>query len=322
MPKVSIITLAYNTEKYIERCLDSLLCQTMRDIEIVVVDDCSTDGTPGILADYSSRDERIKVVRHSENCGALWGRKTGIEASTGDHILFVDGDDSVEPVICQRLYDLAKENDADLVISGLLIHNTDNTVRKQVYHLRYGSDSNALLKSFVMQEIQVVLSGKLFKKELLKGQPFSYYRKHNGFDDFLINFQMCHNVRKAVCVEDTLYHYFKNPSSGTVRRFNEGYLDTIMRSCRHMLEITDKAEPEIAARARLNVVRVAMDKIRNRYDRKLIKRLLKNNGLSELFTFSSLRDLMGIRKACWYSLAMNTSFGAWLVAKFLGPYKA
>ena len=102
-PKISILIPAYNVEKYIARCLDTIVGQTFGDIEIVIVDDASTDGTLGIIEDYASRDSRIKVIRHPENMGLVWVRNTGIDASTGDYIMFADSDDTMDLTICEKI---------------------------------------------------------------------------------------------------------------------------------------------------------------------------------------------------------------------------
>ena len=90
--KVSIVTTAYNVEEYIKKCLDSVLGQTYKNIEVIVVNDCSIDNTSDILKSFN--DERLKVINHKRNMGAGQARKTGIEASTGDYVITIDGDDA------------------------------------------------------------------------------------------------------------------------------------------------------------------------------------------------------------------------------------
>ena len=111
--KISIVTTAYNIEAYVEKCLESLLAQTHKDIEIIVVNDCSTDKTLDIVAKFT--DERIKVVNHSQNMGAGWARRTGIAAATGDYVITVDGDDWLAPDFIEALAKNAEETDADIV---------------------------------------------------------------------------------------------------------------------------------------------------------------------------------------------------------------
>ena len=115
--KISIIIPAYNVAGYIEACLDSVLAQTFRDYEVIVVDDGSVDDTPAICDRYAARDARITVI-HKDNEGVSAARNTGIERASGEYFLFFDGDDFVEPYACEELYGLIKEKDVDTLIYG------------------------------------------------------------------------------------------------------------------------------------------------------------------------------------------------------------
>ena len=121
MPKVSVIVPVYNTEKYLEKCLDSLTGQTLKDIEIICVNDCSPDNSLTILQKYAAIDNRIKIIDFKENQGAAIARNTGIDAATGDYIGFVDSDDYVDLDFYEKLYTKAIETDADIVKGKIII---------------------------------------------------------------------------------------------------------------------------------------------------------------------------------------------------------
>ena len=115
MPKVSVIIPVYNTEKYLRKCLNSVCNQTLSDIEIICIDDCSTDNSLNILKEYSSKDERIKLIEFKENKGAAVARNTGIDEAKGEYIGFIDSDDYPETeLFYEHLYNNAKEKDADI----------------------------------------------------------------------------------------------------------------------------------------------------------------------------------------------------------------
>jgi glycosyltransferase involved in cell wall biosynthesis len=118
-PKVSIIIPAYNLEGYIDKCLKSVCAQTMdsKDIEIITVDDGSSDNTPAILDGWAQKDGRINVI-HKKNGGVSAARNDAIKVAKGEFIFFFDGDDFMEPETCEELYNRAKENDADSVVYG------------------------------------------------------------------------------------------------------------------------------------------------------------------------------------------------------------
>ena len=114
---VSVIIPAYNIEDYIGRCLDSIISQTYKNLEIIVVDDGSRDYTGEILDNYAKKDRRIKVI-HKENGGVSSARNKGIEAAEGDYIGFIDGDDLIEPEMYKTLVDLLEEENADIAHCG------------------------------------------------------------------------------------------------------------------------------------------------------------------------------------------------------------
>lgn len=113
MPKVSVIIPVYNTEKYLRKCLDSVCNQTLSDIEIICVNDCSPDNSLEILNEYAQKDNRIKVINFEENKGVSIARNTGIDSATGEFIGFVDADDFVDLDFYEKLYNKATETGAD-----------------------------------------------------------------------------------------------------------------------------------------------------------------------------------------------------------------
>lgn len=117
-PKVSIIVPVYNVEQYLDRCVQSLLNQTLKDIEIILVDDGSPDNCPALCDEYARMHENIKVV-HKENAGLGMACNSGIDVATGEYIAFVDSDDWVDSEMYAVMYSTAKQYDADMVFSGL-----------------------------------------------------------------------------------------------------------------------------------------------------------------------------------------------------------
>lgn len=121
-PAISIVVPAYNKEPYIKQCMDSLVNQTLKDIEIIVVDDASTDNTLQILRDYELRDSRVKIIAKDHNCGRHVARKTGVQSTSGDYVLFVDADDEIELKACEVLYSYVSSHPADILHFGVSIH--------------------------------------------------------------------------------------------------------------------------------------------------------------------------------------------------------
>ena len=122
MVKVSIIVPVYNVEKYISRCLNSLINQTLDDIEIICVNDCSTDNSFETVKEYAVKDSRFVLIEHEINQGLGSARNSGIGIASGKYIIFIDSDDYIDTDYCEKLYNTAKKYDADIVVTNLLKH--------------------------------------------------------------------------------------------------------------------------------------------------------------------------------------------------------
>lgn len=125
-PKVSVIIPVYNTQQYLKRCLDSVLSQKLEDIEVICVNDGSTDASGMVLNEYAQRDSRIKVI-HKPNGGLVSARKAGVEAACGEYIGYVDSDDYIEPDMYENLYKTANTNNVDLVTCGYMLEGNYTT---------------------------------------------------------------------------------------------------------------------------------------------------------------------------------------------------
>ncbi len=121
-PAISIVVPAYNKDPYIKQCMDSLVNQTLKNIEIIVVDDASTDNTLQILRDYEKKDSRVKIIAKTLNGGLHMARKTAVQATSGDYVLFVDADDEIELKACEVLYLYVSSHPADILHFGVSIH--------------------------------------------------------------------------------------------------------------------------------------------------------------------------------------------------------
>lgn len=134
MPKISIIIPVYNTEEYLEQCLDSVLNQTLSDIEVICVDDFSKDRSYEILQSYQNRDARVKVFHFEEAKSALQARKTGVMAAEGEYIMFLDADDYLEPIACEKLYKKTKEENVDILHFSSSVVNCANVNPNRIEH--------------------------------------------------------------------------------------------------------------------------------------------------------------------------------------------
>ena len=127
MVKVSIIVPVYNVEKYIDRCLDSIFSQTLKDIEIILRDDESPDKCPQKCDEYAKKDPRVKVI-HKKNGGLGFARNSGLEVATGEFVAFLDSDDFIHSAMYETLYNVAKKNDLDTCFCGFYYYYSENKI--------------------------------------------------------------------------------------------------------------------------------------------------------------------------------------------------
>lgn len=128
--KISIVMTAFNIEDCIQKAIESVLNSTYKDIELILVEDCSTDNTLSVINEYVAKDSRVKLVKHDVNLGAGQSRRDGIEASTGEYIITIDGDDEITSTFIADLVDKAKDTDADIVSGGITIKDSDEDYTK------------------------------------------------------------------------------------------------------------------------------------------------------------------------------------------------
>lgn len=134
--KISVLIPAYNVEAYVDQCLESVTNQTLREIEIIVLDDGSTDSTLAHIEAAAEKDPRIRILRHPENLGLFQARKDAVLASRGNYIMFVDADDWLEPNACELVYAQAMESGADIVHYGAVVENCGNLPQRKMERMR------------------------------------------------------------------------------------------------------------------------------------------------------------------------------------------
>ena len=206
MPKVSIIIPVYNMEKYISKCLDSVINQTLKDIEIIIIDDCSTDNSVGIINEYLHKDKRIKFIQLNENSGVSIARNRGIEIAQGEYLGFVDSDDEVDLNFYEELYKKAKKSGADITKAGCKIFELDgsvsiSTLNSQIKESKYNFIWQwwcAIYKNLFLKENDIRFKDKIIKSQdavflteaifacnyisLIDNVYYKYYRREGSLD--------------------------------------------------------------------------------------------------------------------------------------------
>lgn len=224
MKKISIVIPAYGTEKYIDRCLNSVLKQTYSNLEIIVVNDCSSDKMSEILANYESIDSRVKVITHEKNRGLFQARLTGSEYATGDYICFLDSDDYVTDDYYRLLVDDIEKEDSDISISNIVIEET--TKERYIYKLfesgrKTLSGSDILDEYFKQKGLNYswhVVWNKLYKMDLWN-KCKDYYSKIDQHlimtEDFAYSTVLMSKAKKISYVNNAYHYYCSNSDAST-----------------------------------------------------------------------------------------------------------
>lgn len=226
VPLISLIIPVYNIEPYVRRCLDSAIAQTYRNIEIIVVDDGSTDGSPALCDLYATKDSRLKVI-HRRNGGLSAARNSGLDICRGEYISFVDGDDCVRADYAQRLYAASAAQDALMSAGGYDSFETDAAPADSALFPSQSSCVPGLAAETANArgDIRFVTAwGKLFHRSLWKTMRFPEGKLH---EDEFTTYRAIYASGKVAFVDIPLYHYFQRAGSIMGARFNVRRLDVL-----------------------------------------------------------------------------------------------
>lgn len=222
---ISIIIPVYNVEEYLNQCLDSIINQSYNNLEIIIIDDGSTDNSSKICDEFAIKDNRIKVI-HKSNGGLSDARNIGIENSNGKYIFFVDSDDFIDNIMIEKLYKLIKANDADISMCNFTYYYNDD-LKHELIESPVKNDilnrQEAIDKLFEEKNwFYVVAWNKLYKKEIWDDIKFPKGYIHE--DEAVIHkvFMKCN---KIVTTSESLYFYRQVKGSIMNSGFNEKRLD-------------------------------------------------------------------------------------------------
>ena len=207
-PLVSIIVPVYGVEKYIIRCIESILSQTYKNFELIIVDDGSLDLSGQLCEEYLTKDERIVVI-HNNNRGQGFARNIGLEIATGDYITFVDSDDYIHKDYIYIMLLLSEYTKADIVQSKINITdktdlNTNYDINKLSYYMISGKSAPNTY------DYKVAPCAKLYKKFLLKNIRFGRWKVN---EDDAIYYRIAYGADKVCILDVYLYNYYQTPNS-------------------------------------------------------------------------------------------------------------
>ena len=232
--KVSVIVPIYNVEKYLRKSLESIISQTLEDIEIICVNDGSKDNSRDILEEYAQKDPRIVII-DKENGGLSSARNAGMEVARGEYIGFVDSDDWIEDTMYEKLYYNAKLNESEMVICS--VHKYDDK-RKQIvdndkyYTLEYfepkffdGTFNHLDTKDFLLQ-VCVMAWNKIYKREVIEAKR-AKFPEGLIFEDGPFFFSIYFDMQRVSLVNEFLYYYRINRPHSIIDKGGKNFIDLL-----------------------------------------------------------------------------------------------
>lgn len=209
---ISVIIPVYNVAAYLPQCMESLLCQSYRALEILLIDDGSTDSSGALCDAYAAKDRRIRVI-HKENGGAASAKNTGLRYATGEYLSFVDSDDYLEPDAYAFLVEQLEEHDADVIQSGYRDvfpdHSEDRVTSAEVCQY----EPAEYLRRFTWDWTCALLWDKLYRRAVFEG---IFFEEGHVIDDEFFTYQGIMNARQVVFVPGIVYNY-RQRRSGVMR---------------------------------------------------------------------------------------------------------
>lgn len=235
MVKVSVVLPTYNVGKYIEKCIESLLSQSLKDIEFIFIDDKGTDNSVQIIEKYTKQDSRIKILHNEKNRGVSYSRNRGIETAKGEFIHFLDPDDWLDEDFYEKLYRRAIEENADICCGNYCINRNGKEKKEDI--------SNKIKEAIEKEKfIGIVYTWgfglSLYRTEFLKTNKIVFPQLTNGEDIvFLIQALCC--AKKFTYDNTTRYHYILHENSASTK-YSRAMLEHIVLHYRMLIDILQK----------------------------------------------------------------------------------
>ena len=248
MDKVSFIIPVYNVEKYLKKCIKSVLDQSYQNIEVLLIDDGSTDGSLKICDDYAKKDSRIKVF-HKENEGLSATRNLGVKLSTGKYITFIDSDDTISEDFCETLLNAIKTQKCDVAsvslvmtrVNGYKIETSNDTeVVSHDNELRVYTKKDILKEVLLRKSFKNYICTKLYRRELF---DHCLFKEKICYEDVLFTYEMTKHINKIAYVDKVCYNYLKRRNSITAT-CSEKNLNDFLDVALYRYEDVKKNHPE------------------------------------------------------------------------------
>lgn len=214
MPQISIIVPVYNSEKYLGRCIDSLLAQSFKDFELILINDCSQDRSAEICEAYAEKDTRIKVINKLKNEGVSAARNSGIDIAEGKYLMFCDSDDYVSPKWCQLLYDAILSNGKAWIVSNIWCVSSKGKTLQTTQKKESLTDYFMVYKS----GISAYIWNKIYDLDIIRRAAIRFDKGCYMGEDVIFNIEYYKHCDSIIFLEEPLYYYCEN-INGAMKRY-------------------------------------------------------------------------------------------------------
>lgn len=244
IPLVSIIVPIYNVEKYLPKCIESIINQTLTNIEIILVNDGSTDSSGKIADEYAKKDERIIVI-HKENRGQGSARNVGIDIAKGEYIGFVDSDDWIDEEMYEKLYTNAKEYNSDVCVCNRNVYDEYSNIITSINVQQELIDNvNGNLLDYVVNKLlfkhTVVVYNKIYKTNIIKNESIRFKEvREVGSEDALFNCQLLFHIKRISAINTTNHNQLAREGS-TAREYKVGAMERTASFIEVLYKYTEK----------------------------------------------------------------------------------
>lgn len=304
-PKISVIVSVYNTEKYIEKCLDSLLNQTYSNIEIVVINDCSTDGSLKILKKYAKKYDNMILIENKENKGLSYSRNVGLEKATGKYIGYIDSDDYVDSTYYEQMMKAIKKEKSEIAIADMKIVYEDGSFPDYVSK---GCNGEVNTLNIIKNGLAASACNKLFKREIIEKYKFSEGKLN---EDLAVILPSIVAAKKISYVENNNYYYVQHTGSIQNSRFSDRRFDIFygveltlkrIKGCKNYAKISQAIIYEQLIVLLIYVIPKEKNLIRRHHILKKYNQLSKKYNIRKNQYFWKFLEEQGRKHAIYYKI--------------------
>lgn len=320
-PKVSVVVPIYNAERYLNRCLESIVNQTYQNLEIILVDDGSPDNCPAMCDEWAKKDSRIQVI-HKENEGPGMARNIGMDLATGEYIFFIDSDDYIDKELMEKCVLNAETNNSDAVLYGRIDAFEDgefckHTVSQEQLVFQGEEILNILLPSMFTYELGfgVSLWSKMFRLKTLKN---SKVRLKSGkeivSEDSYFTLEFFSHCTKATVIPECLYYYYQSNTSYSraLKKERQNENDSFLKQCVEYVEkenlpsqISNHIRSRYHGMTLGNLAQIMRSDLLKKEKKMALKTVYRNRALKETLTIDVIRLDAFLPRVFWVSLKLK-----------------